>query len=434
MPDIIQFKNGNHVINTYNGAGQKLRTKYYTVITPVIVPVGTIHGGYSASDATLSLDDYMGSVLYEKGTTEDAANHPLTKLLTPEGYVDYATPGKPYCYFRKDHLGSIREVDTYLGNDRKVVQKTQYYPSGTPFAESFGAGEQPYKFTGKEMITMHGLNWQDYGARWLDNVRLQFTSMDPLAENNYSISPYAYCSDNPAIRIDPDGMEDGDSQPIIPTADKSSYTGNAALIPVTFTNNAVVSAVNSILSLPSAAANIATKLYNEGPEPMIYNLTQGVEKFVNTSPSEHFQNVISSFSNVNFWEDFAGAVGTMAIGGVLTKSGSVPVSEAGEAVSANEMASQVHHFATNKNKLYTPQMENIANKFGLDLDGEWNKASMPHLGRHPNAYHNFVLRSMQDAAASSGGSQTNFLKYFNINVKQPVLNNPSLLNKSGWKL
>jgi len=32
----------------------------------------------------------------KNGTTEDAVNHPLTKVLTPEGYVDYATPGKAH--------------------------------------------------------------------------------------------------------------------------------------------------------------------------------------------------------------------------------------------------------------------------------------------------------------------------------------------------
>ena len=195
------------MINTYNANGQKLRTKYYTAITSVIVPVGTIHGSYSANDATLRLDDYFGSILYENGTAEDAAHHPLTKVMTPEGYVDYATAGKPYCYYRQDHLGSIREVDSYSGNNRTVVQKTQYYPSGTSFQENFGAGEQPYKFTGKELITMHGLNWQDFGARWLDNVRMQFTSVDPLAEKYYSISPYAYCLNNPVNLIDPDGKK-----------------------------------------------------------------------------------------------------------------------------------------------------------------------------------------------------------------------------------
>jgi len=54
---------------------------------------------------------------------------------------------------------------------------------------------------------MHGLNWQDFGARWLDNARMQWTSMDPLAEKYYSISPYAYCMNNPVRNVDPDGKE-----------------------------------------------------------------------------------------------------------------------------------------------------------------------------------------------------------------------------------
>lgn len=33
---------------------------------------------------------------------------------------------------------------------------------------------------------------------------------------------------------------------------------------------------------------------------------------------------------------------------------------------------QVHHYATNKSKTYTPQLEEIANRYGLDLDDAWN--------------------------------------------------------------
>jgi RHS repeat-associated protein len=87
------------------------------------------------------------------------------------------------------------------------VQKTQNYPSGTPLQENFGAGEQPLKFTGKELITMHGLNCQDFGARWLDNARMQWTSIDPLAEMYYNVSPYAYCVGNPVNNIDPFGLD-----------------------------------------------------------------------------------------------------------------------------------------------------------------------------------------------------------------------------------
>jgi RHS repeat-associated protein len=153
----------------------------------------------------LLLDDYCGSYLYENGTS--ASVHPLTKILTPEGYVDMSTSGYPYCYYKQDHLGSNREVTSYAGTTGTVVQQTEYYPSGTAYVEGTGAGIQPFKFTGKELIIMHGLNWQDYGARWLDNVRMQWTTMDPLCEKYYAISPYTYCSDDPAKNIDPDGRD-----------------------------------------------------------------------------------------------------------------------------------------------------------------------------------------------------------------------------------
>jgi hypothetical protein len=35
----------------------------------------------------------------------------------------------------------------------------------------------------------------------------RFTTQDPLAEKYYSISPYAYCANNPMNRIDPTGMD-----------------------------------------------------------------------------------------------------------------------------------------------------------------------------------------------------------------------------------
>ena len=57
---------------------------------------------------------------------------------------------------------------------------------------------------------------------------------------------------------------------------------------------------------------------------------------------------------------------------------------------------QVHHFATNKSKKYTSQFESITKKYGLDLDDTWNKELMPHQGRHPYAYHDYVLDNMQN--------------------------------------
>jgi RHS repeat-associated protein len=203
LPDTIQFGNGRQIINSYDAGGHKLTTQYYTPIGTVIVTQGNIHGSYTTANSILLLDDYCGSYLYENGTS--AGVHPLTKILTPEGYIDMSTSGYPYCYYKQDHLGSNREVTSYAGTTGTVVQQTEYYPSGTAYVEGTGAGIQPFKFTGKELITMHGLNWQDFGARWLDNVRMQWTTMDPLCEKYYGVSPYAYCAGNPVKYLDPSG-------------------------------------------------------------------------------------------------------------------------------------------------------------------------------------------------------------------------------------
>jgi hypothetical protein len=49
---------------------------------------------------------------------------------------------------------------------------------------------------------MHGLNLYDYSARHLAVDIPRFTTIDPLAEKYYSISPYAYCANNPMKYFD----------------------------------------------------------------------------------------------------------------------------------------------------------------------------------------------------------------------------------------
>jgi RHS repeat-associated protein len=89
-----------------------------------------------------------------------------------------------------------------------VQQRTQYYPSGLLWVS--GSSDepifQPYKYNGKEFVETHGYDTYDYGARGYYPAIGRFTTVDPLAEKYYSISPYAYCAGNPVNRIDPTGM------------------------------------------------------------------------------------------------------------------------------------------------------------------------------------------------------------------------------------
>jgi len=72
-----------------------------------------------------------------------------------------------------------------------------------PFAETSIAeqGKQPYKYGGKELDMMSGLNLYDNLARNYDPAFDRTLTMDPLAEKYYPISPYAFCKNNPVNRV-----------------------------------------------------------------------------------------------------------------------------------------------------------------------------------------------------------------------------------------
>jgi hypothetical protein len=104
----------------------------------------------------------------------------------------------------------------------------------------------------------------------------------------------------------------------------------------------------------------------------------------------------------------------------------------GEGTSSTAKPTQTHHFLTNKSSTYTAQIEKITKKYGLDLDGSWNKAAMQHQGRHPNAYHDYMLNEIKRIDSIAKGDTNIFLKLFE-SVKNEVLKNPDMLTKSFWE-
>ena len=66
------------------------------------------------------------------------------------------------------------------------------------------SAENAYLYGGKELQTFFGIDWYDSGARF-QKTDGTFSSLDPMAESYYPISPYAYCAGDPVNLIDPDG-------------------------------------------------------------------------------------------------------------------------------------------------------------------------------------------------------------------------------------
>ena len=177
LPTGITYSDGRSAAYIYDADGKKLRTSYK--VSAQATPVPT---------------DYCGNMIYE--------NNVLNQILVDGGYVTFSGTTPQYHFYLKDHLGNNRVV---ARADGTVEQVNHYYPFGGLMGESTGGDTQRYKYNGKELDRMHGLDWYDYGARYFDAARGQFTTTDPLCEKDYKTSPYTYCGDNPINTIDFDG-------------------------------------------------------------------------------------------------------------------------------------------------------------------------------------------------------------------------------------
>ena len=80
---------------------------------------------------------------------------------------------------------------------------------------------------------------------------------------------------------------------------------------------------------------------------------------------------------------------------------------------------------------YTEMYDQVIKRYGLKLDDEWNKVFVPHLGSHPNEYHEYMIEQIMDIDAVAHGDKDIFLDMFD-QLKQEVIDNPKMLNKDYW--
>ena len=218
LPDTIQFGYGGHqIVNHYDANGRKYKSIVYTNIDPGMSYYDDIaHYTYDMDSIYYRVTEYNGNI-ETYYTPEDTTYRVYNSI----GYYDSKT--NAYYHYIKDHLGNVSAVVNSQADT--MIQSTIYYASGVPMMESkgitekyymakgaqpnqnFGRDEQPYLYNGKEFIEAHGLNEYDSQARRYYATIMRTTTMDPLAEMYYHISPYAWCGNDPVNRFDPDGRK-----------------------------------------------------------------------------------------------------------------------------------------------------------------------------------------------------------------------------------
>ena len=139
---------------------------------------------------------YVGNLVYRV----TGSSFVFESGLFGEGVVS----GSSICYHLKDHLGSIRAI---VDGSGRLLEENDYYAFGQrhPRSEHAQSSANRFKYNGKELQTVGGLGYLDYGARMYDQSLGRWFTTDPLSEKYYGLSPYVYCGNNPLNMIDLDG-------------------------------------------------------------------------------------------------------------------------------------------------------------------------------------------------------------------------------------
>ncbi|MBP5345001.1 MAG: RHS repeat-associated core domain-containing protein [Bacteroidales bacterium] len=199
-PRRVTFEDRNSIEYVYAADGRKLKTVHSSALKKRVIPIG--NGGRVAGYKYVYIrdtTDYINNYVFKNGVPE--------MYRFGGGYYSFDGQGQlADCHFY---------VQDYQGNNRMVVnayadtveQVNHYYSYGALMGDiSTNEDEQKYKYGDKELDRKFGLDLNDFEARQQDPLVGRFTSIDPMAEKYYSISPYAYCAGDPINLIDPSGM------------------------------------------------------------------------------------------------------------------------------------------------------------------------------------------------------------------------------------
>jgi RHS repeat-associated protein len=180
LPLNINFADGKRVAYTYSASGNKIRVCYK-----------------ESDSSVMKTTDYCGNKIYEDNV--------LKQIQIDGGYITFGGSTPEYHLYMRDHLGNNRMVVGISKKSSTLDQNNHYYPYGGLLGRNTKGDVQRFKYNGKELDRMNGLDWYDYGARHYDAALGIWRCIDNKAESYPDVSPYVYALNNPVKNIDPDG-------------------------------------------------------------------------------------------------------------------------------------------------------------------------------------------------------------------------------------
>ena len=341
---------------------------------------------------------------------------------------------KTYYHYVSDEQGSITHVIN--GEEKEsgelpqedVQSRVLNHYEYDAFGNTIRCEEQVenrFRYQGEQYDPLTGQYYMR--ARYYNPVIARFTQEDTYYGDGLNL--YTYCQNNPILNHDPTGHGTKENSPY--SRKEQQYIDAGADPDTAKLATQCYPDANSKKSLydkykkQGYNAQDAKKLANRE----IIHGEEATKKYIkdnNVKKSGPDYTATSPRDNVNTdWR-------TQERVNAQRNAGAGKGNESGNKSGSVTKPNQVHHYATNKSKTYTPQLEEIANRYELDLDDAWNKDLLPHQGRHPNAYHEYVLDSMKQFDNIAQGDKDIFLKLFD-NLKNNVKSNPDMLYKDYWK-
>lgn len=442
----------------------------------------SVHFKYNSDYDRVEMEDnsYWGRSCYYLGDCYEKENSLFGQ--TEKLYLFGNCYDAPAVYEKGDTTGIVDYIlRDYLGSITQIVSSTGYFEEELSY-DAWGNLRDPLTWevyspdSGRLMQLFRGYCGHEhlfgYGlinmnARLYDPALGRFLSPDPYVQApdfTQNFNRYSYCLNNPLKYVDETG-----ENPLLIAAGVAALIGGGANLWIQIKKGHVNNFRDGIVAFLIGGGSAAISVFTGyaatgvlvgtggggfwggfanggiGSIPGLVFLDAGNQIFLHDepmSPEDYMWGIMSTafvsgltngltsvFKGNNFWtgnEVMAGR-GPFAINNTPKSDVTLNHSDGSYA-----KPYQNHHFATNKNKTYSPLMEKITNKYNLDLNDDWNIGRMPHIGRHPNYYHQWVLEQMIEIDKIPEMNTGRFLYEFNLRIIQPVKNNPEMLYKDFW--